>query len=336
MKKIILVMAVLLCSVWFGSIANAMSDEIKQHNEQLRKTVGVKEEEHSLLISIGQEEYLLDTSVKTTQLSPYILDGRTYIPVSLLEELFGISVTWDTKEYSGLFIWRGSTLRFSLPENKIFYAGKEVGELSADITEQKGIALPLAEILNALNISYEWDGEISSVFMYGMEKDVTAKVQVSQQVTQSSFLKAYQNYLMEYNAKLQAEDEAKKMAENSDLVQLAKSRIGMPYVMGAAGPYAFDCSGYIHWLYTTTGKAYYQRGSAQSLYSLCAPISREELRVGDLLFFTRTYSSRNKVTHAAMYIGDGLMIHAAGNRVQITPLSDGYWTRHFYSFGRMR
>lgn len=335
MKKIILLVAIMLWSGWMINAANAISDETKQNNIEFRQAVGVKDEEHSIMISIQEQEYLVDTTVKTATASPYVLDGRTYIPVSTLEDILGVSITWDTREHSGLFMWRGSAFRFSLPENKIYYEGKEVAELSVDISEKKGIALPLVEVLNALTISYQWDGETSSVFMYGMQKDVTVKPDTTHLVSQEDFLKSYQTYLVENVKKIQAEEEARAKAENLDLVELAKSRLGMPYVMGAAGPYAFDCSGYIHWLYTSTGKAQYQRGSAQSLYSLCKPISKEELRVGDLLFYTRTYASRNKITHVSMYIGDGKVIHAAGNRVQITPMTDGYWTRHFYSYGRM-
>lgn len=329
LRKLFLLVAVIVLAGFYGNAANAMTDEHKAKNVELRQAM-VEENQHSVYLSLQQTEYLKDEEVRKIESAPYIRDGKTYIPVSVLEDIFSDSVDWILEDHSFLFMWKGSVLKVSLNENKIYYGGKEMSEISADIDMEKGVALPLGEILNTLEIPFQWIGETASIFIYGVEKDILSeKAKKEKKVTENDVMASYLKHL---------EEEAQKAANpyGKSILEVASSRLGMPYVMGAAGPNRFDCSGFVHWVFTTSGARSYQRGSSQSLYALCQPISREELQVGDLLFFTRTYSSKVPITHSAIYIGNGQMIHAAGNRVQITPLSDGYWTRHFYAYGRMK
>ncbi|MGW2616176.1 NlpC/P60 family protein [Streptomyces sp. NPDC001500] len=85
-------------------------------------------------------------------------------------------------------------------------------------------------------------------------------------------------------------------------VAYAYSKLGSPYVWGATGPNAFDCSGLILASYRSAGVSlprttYAQIGAGQR-------VSRSELRPGDLVFF---YSG---ISHVGLYIGNGQMIHA--------------------------
>lgn len=97
------------------------------------------------------------------------------------------------------------------------------------------------------------------------------------------------------------------------LVTLAKSYLGTLYEWGGdvvdnPNSYGFDCS---HFTYQVL-KAYglmdrYRTSSAQQAWA--TPISRSELRPGDLVFYK---NSSGKVNHVVMYIGDGLIIGANG------------------------
>jgi cell wall-associated NlpC family hydrolase len=86
-------------------------------------------------------------------------------------------------------------------------------------------------------------------------------------------------------------------------VSTAMAQIGDPYVWGAAGPDAFDCSGLTQYAYAAAGISLPHSSSMQS--TMGVPVSRSDLQPGDLLFF---YSP---VSHVGMYIGDGQMVHAA-------------------------
>jgi cell wall-associated NlpC family hydrolase len=97
-------------------------------------------------------------------------------------------------------------------------------------------------------------------------------------------------------------------------VQTALAQVGKPYVWGASGPNAFDCSGLTMYSYAAAGVALPHSSSAQS--GMGVPVSRSQLQPGDLVFF---YSP---VSHVGMYIGNGQMVHASteGTPVQVVSL----------------
>jgi len=85
-------------------------------------------------------------------------------------------------------------------------------------------------------------------------------------------------------------------------VAAALSKEGGRYVYGAAGPDAFDCSGLTSWAWAQAGVSIPRTSSGQAgLPSV--PLS--QLQPGDLV----TYYS--PVSHVAMYIGNGQVIHAS-------------------------
>ncbi len=85
-------------------------------------------------------------------------------------------------------------------------------------------------------------------------------------------------------------------------VSAALSKVGSPYVYGAAGPNAFDCSGLTSWAWAQAGVSIPRTSGGQAgLPSV--PLS--QLQPGDLV----TYYS--PVSHVAMYIGNGQVVHAS-------------------------
>jgi cell wall-associated NlpC family hydrolase len=89
------------------------------------------------------------------------------------------------------------------------------------------------------------------------------------------------------------------------IMRVARAQVGDPYVYGAAGPNAFDCSGFVQYVYhQATGRLLPRVGSAQ--YAVGHPISRSQARPGDLIAF---YSG-GYIYHVAIYAGHGLMYHA--------------------------
>jgi len=76
------------------------------------------------------------------------------------------------------------------------------------------------------------------------------------------------------------------------------------------------------------------RTTAQGIYNSTQRISKEELRPGDIVFFTGTYNAGRPVTHVGIYVGNGTMIHA-GDPVQYANLNSSYWQKHYYGAGRV-
>ena len=92
-------------------------------------------------------------------------------------------------------------------------------------------------------------------------------------------------------------------------VDTAMAQVGDPYVWGAAGPNAFDCSGLVQYAYAAAGIGLPHSSRMQS--TMGAPVSRGALQPGDLVFF---YSP---VSHVGIYIGNGQMVHASTSGVPV-------------------
>lgn len=118
------------------------------------------------------------------------------------------------------------------------------------------------------------------------------------------------------------------------LLEEAKKHLGKRYVFGSNGPNTFDCSSFVTWAFTHSGVKNMPRTTAQGIYNSTERISKDELRPGDIVFFTGTYDAGRPVTHVGIYVGDGTMIHA-GDPVQYANLNSNYWKNHYYGAGRV-
>ncbi|SFL38572.1 C40 family peptidase [Geodermatophilus ruber] len=85
-------------------------------------------------------------------------------------------------------------------------------------------------------------------------------------------------------------------------VNTALAQRGDPYVWGATGPNAFDCSGLTTFAYKAAGITIPRTSKAQAGFG--TPVSKAALQPGDLVFFN------SPVSHVGMYIGNGQMVHA--------------------------
>ncbi|MFF7977943.1 NlpC/P60 family protein [Streptomyces sp. NPDC007901] len=99
-------------------------------------------------------------------------------------------------------------------------------------------------------------------------------------------------------------------------VSYAYAKLGSPYVWGATGPDAFDCSGLAQAAYRSAGVSIPRTTYAQ--INAGRRVSRSELQPGDLVFF---YSG---ISHVGIYIGNGQMIHAPNPSapVRIAPIDE--------------
>ena len=105
----------------------------------------------------------------------------------------------------------------------------------------------------------------------------------------------------------------------------AVAQLGKPYLWGATGPDAFDCSGLVMMAYRAGGisiprTTFQQVLIGRPVYGLTG------LQPGDLLFSAGSDGTASDPGHVGIYIGSGLVIEApkSGEPVMITSLG-GYW-----------
>ena len=108
-----------------------------------------------------------------------------------------------------------------------------------------------------------------------------------------------------------------------NFLRAAQSRIGLPYVWGAAGPASFDCSGLVQWAFAQAGVRM-PRVSEEQWFT--GPhISYSDARPGDLLFWHYDRTDPTDIDHVAIYAGNGMMIVAphTGTYVSYEPVPFG-------------
>ncbi|MGN6160681.1 MAG: C40 family peptidase [Marmoricola sp.] len=92
-------------------------------------------------------------------------------------------------------------------------------------------------------------------------------------------------------------------------VRYAMAQVGKPYVYGAAGPNAFDCSGLTMAAWGAAGVALAHNSAAQMGEG--TPVSESQLQPGDLVFY---YPG---ISHVGMYIGNGMIMNAENPSVGV-------------------
>jgi len=118
---------------------------------------------------------------------------------------------------------------------------------------------------------------------------------------------------------LSAESSTQSKAKKSDdLIALAKSKLGSPYVYAKAGPDSFDCSGFVYYLFNENNIDIPRTSIAQS--KIGSKITRDEIKRGDLVFFDT--SLKGHVNHSGIYLGDGKFIHASSGKANSVTISD--------------
>ncbi len=112
-------------------------------------------------------------------------------------------------------------------------------------------------------------------------------------------------------------------AQDSAFLRAALSRLGMPYVWGAAGPASFDCSGLVQWSLAQAGVIMPRVAADQARTGPAVPVSA--LQPGDLLFYHTDPTAPGYISHVAIYLGRGQMIQAPepGMNVEIVPVDLG-------------
>lgn len=110
-------------------------------------------------------------------------------------------------------------------------------------------------------------------------------------------------------------DDRKPSEEGDRALRYAVQQFGKPYEWGAEGPKSYDCSG-------LTSEAWESAGTpiprtSQEQWARLPRIPLNELRPGDLVIYFP------EATHVALYLGDGVVVHAPrpGEKIKVSPIA---------------
>ncbi|MDU5969725.1 MAG: NlpC/P60 family protein [Finegoldia magna] len=151
-------------------------------------------------------------------------------------------------------------------------------------------------------------------------------------LNQSNNAESTDSYKKESKAKVVRSNEG---GSGSAVAQAAYNYLGEKYVWGSAQPgVGFDCSGLTSYLYNKVcGISLYRNSAAQSNNGY--PVSKNNLKQGDLLFFSTNGSG--SISHVGIYVGNGKMIHAStpSTGVIISDIDSNYYSDTFVTARRI-
>ena len=122
-----------------------------------------------------------------------------------------------------------------------------------------------------------------------------------------------------------------------EVVAFAKTLLGCDYVAGGKKPeVGFDCSGYVYYVYKQFGYTLNPGATNQWNYLSDEIIPEDELKPGDLVFFS-TNGAVSGMSHVGIYIGNDQFIHAENyqNGVTITDMDQRYYAQRYLGAKRV-
>ena len=127
------------------------------------------------------------------------------------------------------------------------------------------------------------------------------------------------------------ESRTRSLLSRSQLVERARSFIGVNYRWGGESPSGFDCSGFNTYLYRQAGIEIPHNAQRQS--QLGDAVALEDTRPGDLVFFGKRYGTSFNVSHTGMVYSnqDGklMIIHCPNRGVTIEGDGDVSWDKYW-------
>lgn len=127
-------------------------------------------------------------------------------------------------------------------------------------------------------------------------------------------------------------DHADALALRHSLLALAKEQLGEPYIYGSSGPYGFDCSGLMYYLYAQHGISLLRTASNQLQDGIV--VSKEGLQVGDLIFFRERWEYY-PASHVGIYAGNNQIIHAGHDGIVYADLDFDYFAENYLCVRRI-
>jgi cell wall-associated NlpC family hydrolase len=113
------------------------------------------------------------------------------------------------------------------------------------------------------------------------------------------------------------------------IIKTAEKYIGTPHCMGGTTKKCLDCSGLTYISFAKIKIEIPRNSQEQARYGRII-FDRNDLKKGDLVFFTRSYNTSDYITHVGIYLGNNKFIHAStSNGVIITPLDNPWWSQRF-------
>lgn len=107
--------------------------------------------------------------------------------------------------------------------------------------------------------------------------------------------------------------------------------LGTPYRYSGESRDGIDCSGFVCRMMHDSYQILLS-GSSRDIFDKVTPISRDELKEGDLVFFK---IRKGRISHVGIYLGQNKFAHSSTSRgVIVSDLDEPYYKKYYYKAGR--
>ncbi|GFZ94368.1 hypothetical protein GCM10008018_45880 [Paenibacillus marchantiophytorum] len=244
--------------------------------------------------------------------------------VSLAKKMVGVDYSKSNEkpsagfDSSGLIYYVYQTLNYSVPRslNEQF-----------NMNKTKISSLAKAEPGDVLFFGSGNKPTYAGIYV-GAGKMVMASQSKDEVVTRN--VNDYKSSFISGKSILSAKDRLK-----AELILTAQKYLGTPYVFGAkyGQTKTMDCSSFTKTVFAEYGITLPRVSRDQAKEGTY--VSKSNLQVGDLVFFTTIDSGKN-IGHVGIYVGDGNMIHTYGEGgVKFTSINKEWWADHYVTARRV-
>lgn len=193
------------------------------------------------------------------------------------------------------------------------------------------VAKPTLKFLDGIEISTH-DAEtvlVSKVsFVQPIHPDVQSLEKKETDLLASNLIESATTLQLKYAVLLNTEVE---QVENTALFSAVDEWYGTRYELGGSTKAGIDCSAFVQAIYAKLFQIPMPR-TAKEQYKITKPISRTELKQGDLVFF---HTRGSGVSHVGIYLQNNKFVHAASSGgVMVSDLFEDYWVKRFVGVGR--
>jgi cell wall-associated NlpC family hydrolase len=249
--------------------------------------------------------------------------GRTFVPIRFVAEQLGAKVDWNGGKQQVTVLQGDKNISLVINQPQAIVNGNTITfDSSAEIQDNRTF-VPLRFLSETLGAKVNWDNNQRLVDIH-VGADVTT---TSPPTTITSTGQATNN------SKVNSAWEVKADA----IIATGMKYLGTPYVFGGSDPLkGFDCSGFTQYVFGQNGISLPHSAVMQS--QMDTPVSKDQLRKGDLVFLQGTYTAG--VSHVAIYMGNNQVLQAGtmdGKRaVKISTLfGTPYYDAHYWGAQRI-
>lgn len=291
-------------------------------------------------------------------LAPAIIRGTTFVPLRGVFERQGAEVVWDPDARAVRAEKGTARLTYVIGEAQAEWNGQRLSLPLPGYIENGTAMVPLRLISEALGGIVTWNGETGTIAITAAVAEAAVEWGVNlragpgvghdilRMLEKGEFVgvlrEADDNWLL-----VQAGDGAigyisagpkytdfGAMKAADRLIAYGETFLGAPYEFGASAKQTdtFDCSSLVKHLFREVFEVDLPRTSYDQAKE-GKEVEPEELRKGDLLFFT---ARGLPIGHVAIYAGDGKMLHtySTKNGVEFSDF-DGQWKKRFVAARRV-